>query len=233
MCKKPLLQVWDELYILKGTLQMLGKTHFAVGMASALAILQPQTLPVLLTGTAAAAVGGMISDIDCGTSQAHQGADKIMTAAIAVTSIVIFIDYRFHLGVYERLMQNSSVSRLLTGLMAFVMICAYGSRQPHRSFMHSFPAMIMLTACMDVIYPDAAPYFGVGFLSHLLLDVFNFRQEKLFWPMKKGFCLRLCSSQGTVNRILLIAGNAATILLVLTSVPIRRFASLILAFLFP
>ena len=37
---------------------MLGKTHFAVGMASALAILQPQTLPVLITGTAAAAVGG-------------------------------------------------------------------------------------------------------------------------------------------------------------------------------
>ncbi len=212
---------------------MLGKTHFAVGMASALAILQPQTLPVLITGTAAAAVGGMISDIDCGTSQAHQGADKIMTATIAVTSIVIFIDYRFRFGVYESLMQNSSVSRLLTGLMAFLMICAYGSRQPHRSFMHSFPAMIMLTACMDVIYPDAAPYFGVGFLSHLLLDIFNFRQEKLFWPMKKGFCLRLCSSQGAVNRLLLIVGNVATVVLVITSVPIRRFASLILAFLFP
>ena len=50
---------------------MLGKTHFAVGMASALAILQPQTLPVLITGTAAAAVGGMISDIDCGNFHRH------------------------------------------------------------------------------------------------------------------------------------------------------------------
>ena len=50
---------------------MLGRTHFFVGMTSALAIMQPESLPILVAGTGAAALGGVISDIDSGTSQAH------------------------------------------------------------------------------------------------------------------------------------------------------------------
>ena len=131
-------------------------------------------MPTLVAGAGAAAIGGMISDIDSGTSQAHREADKIMTAAIAVTAIVILADYKFHVGIYERLMRNSSIARLLTGAMAFIIICTYGSGQPHRSFMHSFLSMFMLTACMDVIYPDAAPYFAIAYASHLALDMLNY-----------------------------------------------------------
>ena len=57
---------------------MLGKTHFFIGISTALAVLQPQSVPVLVTGISAAAVGSVISDIDSGTSQAHQEADKVM-----------------------------------------------------------------------------------------------------------------------------------------------------------
>ena len=31
-------------------------------------------------------------------------------------------------------------------------------------------ALALLTACVDIIYPDASAYFAVGFLSHLVLD---------------------------------------------------------------
>lgn len=117
---------------------MLGRTHFFIGISAALAVMQPSSMPTLVAGAGAAAIGGMISDIDSGTSQAHREADKIMTAAIAVTAIVILADYKFHVGIYERLMRNSSIARLLTGAMAFIIICTYGSSQPHRSFMHSF-----------------------------------------------------------------------------------------------
>lgn len=138
---------------------MLGRTHFFIGISAALAVMQPSSMPTLVAGAGAAAIGGMISDIDSGTSQAHREADKIMTAAIAVTAIVILADYKFHVGIYERLMRNSSIARLLTGAMAFIIICTYGSSQPHRSFMHSFLSLFMLTACIDVIYPDACPLF--------------------------------------------------------------------------
>ena len=57
--------------------QMLGRTHFFIGTAAALAVLQPQTVPALVAGAGAAAIGGLISDIDVGTSQAHRDADKL------------------------------------------------------------------------------------------------------------------------------------------------------------
>ena len=171
---------------------MLGRTHFFIGISAALAVMQPSSMPTLVAGAGAAAIGGMISDIDSGTSQAHREADKIMTAAIAVTAIVILADYKFHVGIYERLMRNSSIARLLTGAMAFIIICTYGSSQPHRSFMHSFLSLFMLTACIDVIYPDAAPYFAVAYASHLALDLLNYRRLRLIWPMKHGFSLGFC-----------------------------------------
>lgn len=210
---------------------MLGRTHFFIGISAALAVMQPSSMSTLVAGAGAAAIGGMISDIDSGTSQAHKEADKIMTAAIAVTAIVIFADCKLHVGIYERLMRNSSIARLLTGAMAFIIICTYGSGQPHRSFMHSFLSMFMLTACVNVIYPDAAPYFAIAYASHLALDMLNYRRLRLIWPIKKGFALRLCSSQGLINRLLLSAGMICVVLELVTSIPARRLAGRIFSFL--
>ena len=200
---------------------MLGRTHFFIGISAALAVMQPSSMSTLVAGAGAAAIGGMISDIDSGTSQAHKEADKIMTAAIAITAVVIFADCKFHVGIYERLMRNSSIARLLTGAMAFIIICTYGSGQPHRSFMHSFLSMFMLTAC----------YFAIAYASHLALDMLNYRRLQLIWPMKRGFSLKLCSSQGLINHLLLSAGMVCVVLELVTSIPARRLAARIVSFL--
>lgn len=42
---------------------MLGKTHFSVGMATGLMLCRPQSLAMLVAGTAIAGFGGIISDI--------------------------------------------------------------------------------------------------------------------------------------------------------------------------
>ena len=151
---------------------MLGRTHFFIGTAAALAVLQPQTVPALVAGAGAAAIGGLISDIDVGTSQAHRDADKIITATVAVAVLTILAEYKLNLGIYRRLTSDSSVLRLLAGTAAFLLICAYGKQQPHRSFMHSFAALALLTACVDIIYPDASAYFAVeeGILPRILLS---------------------------------------------------------------
>ncbi len=102
-----------------------------------LLFLQPQTVPVLVTGAGAAAIGGLISDIDVGTSQAHRDADKIITATVAVAVLTILAEYKLNLGIYRRLTSDSSVLRLLTGTAAFLLICAYGNSSRTSSFMHS------------------------------------------------------------------------------------------------
>lgn len=79
---------------------MLGRTHFFIGTAAALAVLQPQTVPALVAGAGAAAIGGLISDIDVGTSQAHRDADKIITATVAVAVLTILAEYKLNLGIY-------------------------------------------------------------------------------------------------------------------------------------
>ena len=94
--------------------------------------------------------------------------------------------------------------------------------------MHSFAALALLTACVDMIYPDASACFAVGFLSHLALDILNRKPEKLLWPWKKGFCLGLCSARGLVNRILLGFGMASLGVILVLSAPAGRLLAKIL-----
>ncbi|HCR82433.1 MAG TPA: hypothetical protein DIW07_03310 [Lachnospiraceae bacterium] len=71
---------------------MLGRTHFFVGTALSLAVMQPQSMASLVAGVGAAAIDSMISDIDSGTSQVHQEADKIMAAVVAVSAVVMILE---------------------------------------------------------------------------------------------------------------------------------------------
>lgn len=194
---------------------MLGRTHFFVGITAALAIMQPHSVPVIIAGTGAAAVGSVISDIDSGTSQAHKDADKIIAVSAICVAAIVVLESCFHLGIYQKLLANSNIVRIIAGTAAFLLICFFGMQQPHRSFMHSILALVALGACIGTIFPDIVPYFEIAFASHLAIDVFNFRREKLLWPMKKGFCLKLCSSNGIVNQVLMLSSIAASAIIVL------------------
>lgn len=191
---------------------MLGKTHMAVGVAAGLTLLHPQNIPELIVGTGTLALSSVISDIDSGTSDSHKDADKIIAVAGLICFAVAAAETVMHLGIYERLMRNSSFMRILAGTMAFLLLCAFGKEQPHRSFMHSIPALLLLTGCVKIIFPLAMPYFAVGFLSHLVLDLLNHRDERLLYPLKCGVSFGICSSKGLVNRILFSVGSTVSII---------------------
>ena len=151
---------------------MLGRTHFFIGTAAALAVLQPQTVPALVAGAGAAAIGGLISDIDVGTSQAHRDADKIITATVAVAVLTILAEYKLNLGIYRRLTSDSSVLRLLTGTAAFfadlrlwetaaapllhAFICGAGIADGVRG--HHLPGCVRLF-CRGLSVPSGARFF--------------------------------------------------------------------------
>jgi len=210
---------------------MLGKTHFSVGMAAGIAICRPQTMPMLIAGAGLAAFGGTICDIDVETSDAHEQVDRMLVVAVIMVAAVVVMDFIFRVGIYRRLMANSNIARVIIGSLAFLMICAFGKEQSHRSFMHSFLALAMLSICVYIIFPDMTPYFMVGFMSHMFIDVFNRKREKFFWPVGKGFCLHWCSANGIVNKILFYVSTMAVVLFVLTSRPVFHMADALLGFL--
>ncbi|MDO4648028.1 MAG: metal-dependent hydrolase [Eubacteriales bacterium] len=200
---------------------MQGKTHFFVGIAASLAICQPQNFSMLVAGTGAAAVGSVICDIDAGSSSAHHDADKIITVIIAAIASVIIVDMNFHIGIYEKILQKTEQTYLVTIALLFLVVCAFGKSTRHRTFMHSILALLVLSGMVFLVYAPMTPYFSIAFLSHILLDLLNRRKVSLFWPAKKGVCVGFCKSNGFVNGIFFAIGMTAAIMLLITSVPVR------------
>lgn len=188
---------------------MLGKTHMAVGVAAAMAVIHPKSLPELVIGLSAAAVGAVISDIDVGTAEAHKDADVIMALAAAAVGAAAVVEKIFHIGVARRVMENSNAARIALGCIIFITICAAGSKSPHRSMMHSILILGVLTGCVYVAVPMAAPYFAVAFASHLFTDIFNYKGVRLLYPLPGSFCLRLFHANGPANKLLFLAGCVA------------------------
>ena len=116
----------------------------------------------------------------------------------------------WHIGLYQKLMSNSSVSRIILACAAFLSICAYGKKTPHRSFMHSFLAGGLLSSSVAVFLPMLVPYFGAAFLSHLALDLLNHKGEQLFYPHRKRFSLGICTASGLINKVFLLCGSVVS-----------------------
>ena len=191
---------------------MLGKTHMAVGVAATLAITKPTTITELVLGSGIGALGAVISDIDSGTSESHKEADKIIATVTIILLVIGILDYFLGLGIWNKMKNNRILYQIVIALLFFVGICVYGKEQPHRSFMHSFLAMGILSAPLAFLYPMAVKYYVIGFLSHLVLDIFNYKKVRLFYPAKRGICFRLFHAKGMANDIVFITAVIVVIL---------------------
>lgn len=190
---------------------MLGKTHAVIGVSTALLVMQPKNLTELVAGTAGALIGSVISDIDVGTSGSHRDANKMIALMVSAVVIVGAVDHIWNIGIASRMIQHTNLVRIWLSIQAFLTICAFGMKSRHRTFMHSFLAMILLSGCLWLFLPMAAGYFAVGFATHLFLDFFNKKGERIFFPAKKYFGIRILSSSGLVNDVLFGVGFVAMI----------------------
>ena len=191
---------------------MLGKTHLAVGIAATMAVTQPASLSELILSAGLGGVGALISDIDVGTSNSHKDADKITMLTVFVILGVLVLDYFFNAGIVDRVVRNSGYGRIVAGVLLFIGICAFGKEQPHRSFTHSFLALLLLCFAIGLVWEKAVIYFAVGFLSHLATDIFNKKKVRLLYPVQGGVSLGLFPASGVANRIFFIVGSAVTVL---------------------
>ncbi len=200
---------------------MLGKTHMAVGIAATLAITQPSGVSELVLAVGAGSLGALISDIDVGTSNSHRDADKITALSVVVVLAVFAMDYFCNTQIIERIIGSSGYLRIIAGLLLFIGICAFGKEQPHRSFMHSFLALILLSFALGLIWENAVIYFAVGFLSHLATDIFNKKKVRLLYPLKGGVSLGLFHAYGLANDIFFAIGSIVAIIEVIICIFFR------------
>ena len=191
---------------------MLRATHLSVGVAAALAVLQPDNLFECLAVTGIAAVGSVISDIDADQSKIRREADLMLGIGAAVLAAVMIAQTRFHVDLTKYLSGNQTLSERSVTAGVFIILCVIGKMTPHRSFMHSLAAEVIFTMVTYTMFSkQAALAFMIAFMTHILLDLPNCKGIQLFWPIPGHHCFKLCASNGWVNRILCLAGTVMAI----------------------
>lgn len=201
---------------------MLVKTHVAVGVATALLIQPPTTIPTLCTAIAVSSLSGVICDIDADHSKAKKGFDKVLMFLFLLGLGLYDLSRYLSFGVEEVVLQNVNIAKPIFALLALLLICLYGKMQSHRGFMHSFACCFMITVIINWLNPSLSAYFCIAFLSHITIDLLNKQGEQLFWPFKWRGSLGFCKSDGIVNKLMLMIGIAGVIYAIYNCPPIQE-----------
>lgn len=190
---------------------MLGKTHLTIGMATALVVAQPSTVPGVVAALAAGGIGGKLPDIDIKSSDPDK--ESVLDSIIdgLFIAALIGLDYLSGNGICQYTISNWGI-KIWIGLFLFAVLCIIGFLSPHRSFTHSILSLGLFSAAVYIYCRPAAIAFALGYASHLFIDLFNKKREKLLYPIKRGFCLNLCDAKGKANKVLYWIGFAIDII---------------------
>lgn len=178
---------------------MMGKTHLAAGIAASLLITQPQTPHDCIVSLIGGAVGGILADIDILDNKSHDSL-KMQFTVLGMTFLLLMIDSLLHLGICDSIFAQDYWIPLI-GLGAFAVLWLIGVFTAHRTFTHSLLAGALYTLCLTLVYPPLMIPLAVGYLSHLALDFLNRKKMPLLFPLKIGFCLRLCYADSLADKL--------------------------------
>ena len=184
---------------------MMGRTHFAIGLATSLAVMQPKSVGECMAAIFAGALGGVTADNDT-LNQSNSLSGQLLALKTALGALLI--DYFFKLGICESIMENQTTA--LIGLISFLVLWFIGFFSDHRTFTHSFLAMILYSLAIGLIYEPFTLGFMVAYLSHLLLDILNRKKIHLLYPLDLGICLKLCYANRRADNFLMYVGYIAT-----------------------
>lgn len=186
---------------------MLGKTHFVLGMASAVVITHPQTVPGVITAMTAGAIGGWIVDVDIKNRDMDQSEEakleNVYDAVIDGLFILAFITLDFFIGkgMCQYVIENWGM-KVWGSLIGLLILMIIGLYTKHRTFTHSILAWALFSGLVYLFCRPAVIPFAIGYASHLISDLFNYLGVQLFFPLKWRPCLEVCKSDKMANRVL-------------------------------
>lgn len=187
---------------------MMGKTHFAVGLAASLAVVSPATLPDCLTAVIGGCVGGVLADNDILDNDHRLASFSVQFVAAGVTALALTLDGFLNLGIVGSMMERQTAAT--AGMIAFAVLWLLGVFSAHRTFTHSLPALLLYTFTVYVIHPPLTVGFAAAYLSHLLIDLLNRKNLPLMYPLKSGFCFKMFYADGLANRLFFFIGSVVS-----------------------
>ncbi|MBE5024292.1 metal-dependent hydrolase [Olsenella sp. DSM 107455] len=184
---------------------MTGRTHLAVGAATAMLAAGPA---VGLTGLAVAAAGGaagaVLPDLDV-RDTAHPWRERLTRAGAAALLVGALVFDVANGASFAREAMARGVGMLALGAVGFVALACAARLSAHRSFSHSLLALVGFAAATYLVCPPLAPSVALGFATHLALDALTYRGLRLFWPLGHSFSARLCKTGGVADACCLVA----------------------------
>ncbi len=190
---------------------MMGKTHIAVGIATAFAIMHPKTMQEFIIYTVGGSIGGVMADIDVKIDTRNKFAAKasldalygeILAIAISATSLTA--NYFTGGTILQGMTEN--IPKFIIGTVLLIALIIIGEISKHRDRTHSIAAWGLFSISVFLIEPHIGIAFAIGYGSHLLIDLLNKSPIRLLYPLKKGFCLKLCYADRLGNELILIIG---------------------------
>ena len=190
---------------------MMGKTHIAVGLAVAYAITQPKTMSEFVIATVGGSLGGVMADIDVKIDTRNKYAAKASLDAIygEILAVAISIgalagDFFTGGSILQGIVGN--MSRFAVGAVMFIILTVMGEQSKHRDRTHSLLALVLFSVSAILIEPHIGLAFAIGYASHLIIDLFNKSPIRIFYPLKKGICFKICYADRLGNELLLVGG---------------------------
>ncbi|MEE3343247.1 MAG: metal-dependent hydrolase [Bacilli bacterium] len=194
---------------------MTTKTHITTGVALTILITQPENIKYLTLSLAGTIIGSVIPDIDSKNSEANQIFDKVLITTSLTIILCFILEYFFNIGIYRIITKKNNIDSILFSALLFFIMCLIGSRTHHRAFTHSIIGLLIYSSILYTL-PNIFIYsFIIGYLSHIILDLFNHKGLKLFYPIKKRLCFNLCDSDGIINNILFYLSSIASLIILI------------------
>lgn len=192
------------------------KTHVACGNLVSLSLVQPTSISGLLITIASSSLGSLLPDVDLKDSTTDKLFDRLMTSLITIIIMSIIINYFFNINLYNIIKEYNNIFNYIICISIFIIMSYLGSKTSHRSFTHSLLGLFIYSTILSYSFNNKIVIiFFISYLSHIILDLFNMKGITLLYPLKNRFSLKICESNGTINKILFTLFSILTIIVLI------------------
>lgn len=192
------------------------KTHIACANLASLYIIRPTSIIGLLTTVGVATLGGLLPDVDLKDSTSDKLFDRLMASLITIIVMGVFVKYFFNINIYTKIREYNNIFNYIVSICLFIILSYMGSKTSHRSFTHSILGLFIYTMVLSYSFSSKIyiTYF-ISHLSHIIIDLLNMKGICLFYPLKFRFSLKLCESDGSINKLLFVLSSIFNIVVLI------------------
>ena len=184
---------------------MNANVHTSIGLATAsgIALLAPtmngHDKITLGLGLGCAVVGALIPDIDAnGESKAKIEFRKVMSL-LGIFGIAT-VGYAITTGRLQEIASSFFHSMHGVGALFFLIACIVGYNTPHRNFTHWLIGLICFTIPFIMMTNiTLGLWFGVGMLSHQVIDMLNKKKITWLYPLPIDFARYICRASSGLS----------------------------------